>query len=127
VLAHGSKPPKSLTVRGRCLTSGFNSGAGELTSNVAELLPPRNFGSREVELSRAFRFREVFPASQDPASERDPRLPSRIPEAGQARAGLSPISFPKRNGEPSVSGTGSAAQNVTDSSTFYHGESLFPS
>ena len=74
---------------------------------ISELFTHRNFGSRGAGLHREFRFRGVFPASQDPASERDPR------------AGLSPISFLKRNGEPSVSGTGFAAQKVTDASALH--------
>ena len=85
----------------------FNSGADVDTFRHCWSLSAPEFRLEGGELSSAFRFREVFPASQDPASERDPR------------AGLSPISFLKRNGEPSVSGTGFAAQKVTDASALH--------
>jgi hypothetical protein len=129
--------PMDLSHRNRRLcgleaqSRAFNSGAGVETFTTCRSLSAPELRKEGGEPSRAFPcppcgikkgrrgFREVFPAFQDPAPKRDPRLPSRIPEGGQARAGLFPISFLKRNGEHSVNGTGSAAQKVTDGSVLH--------
>ena len=127
MLAHASESPKSTAARlPKCVrhaircaleaqSRAFNSGAGiDVFAKYANRSAPEFWleggGTTTwvVPMSASTHREEVFPAFQDPASERDPR------------AGLSPISFPKRNGEPSVSGTGSIIQITTDPHSRYY-------